>query len=183
MGINAATINHKEQVISVNFKKHWLDQNNKPLSDELLKKISKSWNAETWEKYLNWCESPLKEAQISTKGYDFMAENLEESVFISAPIIDYEAKSIVQNLLKHLTIRQRQILELIYYKNYSEREIANKLNISRSVVKSTKKKALTKLRQFNIKQLCTLNYLDPKIILPSCFNTNLIMKGDVYGKK
>jgi RNA polymerase sigma factor (sigma-70 family) len=183
MGINAATINHNEQITFFNSEKPWLNQNNQPISDDLLKIVSKGWSSKTWEKYLNWYETPLQEAQISTKAYDFISDNLEESVFKTSHVIDYKAKSIVQNLLKHLTIKQRQILELIYYKNYTEREIANKFNISRSVVKSTKKKALTKLRQLNIKQLCLLKYLDKKIISPSCFDTNLIMKGDVYGKK
>ncbi len=43
---------------------------------------------------------------------------------------------------------QRTILEERYIKNYSDIEIANKLNISRQAVNKTKNKALENLRTY-----------------------------------
>ncbi|WP_291579855.1 RNA polymerase sigma factor [Clostridium sp. UBA6640] len=54
----------------------------------------------------------------------------------------------VEDLLRTLSRMQRIILEERYIKNYSDIEIANKLNISRQAVNKTKNKALENLRTY-----------------------------------
>jgi RNA polymerase sigma factor (sigma-70 family) len=48
--------------------------------------------------------------------------------------------------LGRLTVRQRQVVELRYWSELSEQEIADTLRVSRGTVKSTASRALTVLR-------------------------------------
>jgi RNA polymerase sigma factor (sigma-70 family) len=147
MGINAATINHNEAITFFNSEKPWLDQNNKPLSDDLLKIVSKSWSSETWEKYLNWCETPLREAQIHHTAYEDMADKMNKSIFEEMSYESSESKKLlIKQLLKKLTLKQKKVIELVYWQGKTERDISICLGISRSSVRDLKFRALSKMQ-------------------------------------
>jgi len=148
MGISTATIKTNEQFFSINPEKPWFDQNNRPFSDDVLKDVSKNWDAEIWEQYLKWCEKPQYESLIHHRAYNCMTEKLEESVFLSSPIHpDIEKKKKITEMLSCLTYRQKNILEMIYWKQMSEQAIAKQTGISRSGVRELKSRAIRKLKK------------------------------------
>lgn len=65
-------------------------------------------------------------------------------------IDNLENKVLVENLLNCCTKKERQILELLFFKGYSGEEIAKKLGMSRQWVHSMKHRAFEKIRN-NIK--------------------------------
>ena len=65
-------------------------------------------------------------------------------------IDNLENKVLVENLLNCCTKKERQILDLLFFKGYSGEEIAKKLGMSRQWVHSMKHRAFEKIRD-NIK--------------------------------
>ena len=65
-------------------------------------------------------------------------------------IDNLENKVLIENLLSCCTKKERQILDLLFFKGYSGEEIAKKLGISRQWVHSMKHRAFEKIRE-NIK--------------------------------
>ena len=65
-------------------------------------------------------------------------------------IDNLENKVLVENLLNCCTKKERQILDLLFFKGYSGEEIAKKLGMSRQWVHSMKHRAFEKIRN-NIK--------------------------------
>ncbi|NEP76351.1 sigma-70 family RNA polymerase sigma factor [Okeania sp. SIO2G5] len=58
-----------------------------------------------------------------------------------------EQAQLVQEALSTLSAREREVLEIAYYKGASQSQIAKQLNIPLGTVKSRSRKALKKLRQ------------------------------------
>ena len=65
-------------------------------------------------------------------------------------IDNLENKVLIENLLSCCTKKERQILDLLFFKGYSGEEIAKKLGMSRQWVHSMKHRAFEKIRE-NIK--------------------------------
>ena len=65
-------------------------------------------------------------------------------------IDNLENKVLIENLLSYCTKKERQILDLLFFKGYSREEIAKKLGMSRQWVHSMKHRAFEKIRN-NIK--------------------------------
>lgn len=65
-------------------------------------------------------------------------------------IDNLENKVLIENLLSYCTKKERQILDLLFFKGYSGEEIAKKLGMSRQWVHSMKHRAFEKIRN-NIK--------------------------------
>jgi RNA polymerase sigma factor (sigma-70 family) len=131
---------------SVSYETPWLDSRGFPLYDEELKAISKSWDADTWERYLIWYEMPLKESQVHPREYIDIAERQSESIFAQA---QGTSESLTQNLIclaiDDLPPRQREVINLAYWNGRSERAIAFELRISRTAVKKLKAKGLKRI--------------------------------------
>lgn len=125
----------------------WLDQEGYALSDEQLRVVSKSWDQSIWEAYLKTLETPLKESQVSTKKFDRISEGIDFSVFEYS---DSDSKPVpigrLQVGLDTLTIRQRQVVELIFFRAKSSREAALLLGLSQSTIRDLKRKGLRKLK-------------------------------------
>ncbi|MEK6624854.1 MAG: sigma-70 family RNA polymerase sigma factor, partial [Bdellovibrionota bacterium] len=104
------------------------------------------WDQKTWEEYLSWFEFQLREVQVSPKVYDQMTDNLEESIF--ALTSSSENSQVIANFkqfLAALTPKQKIVIEMIYWQNKSEREIANHLGVSRPAIQNIKKRALAQI--------------------------------------
>lgn len=69
---------------------------------------------------------------------------IENFLEVSDDVIKEEDFKVVD--LSQLSLRERQIITLIYYSNCSEREVASYLGISRNSVKIYKKRAIKKLK-------------------------------------
>jgi|GEM_PF-3777949 len=117
-------------------------------SDSNLLEISRNWTTEQWERYLQKAEGSLKEDLISEDHYDRIAESSEVSIFDYAQTTASPAiVERVQIAIEGLTTRQRQVVELIFFKLKSEREAALELGIDRSSIRKHKRKAIKNLRK------------------------------------
>jgi RNA polymerase sigma factor (sigma-70 family) len=151
----------------------WQDDNGKMLSDENLRALSQGWDKETWDDYLKSLETPMRETLISDQAFTLKLDQQVGSFFeLSQCTCSSRLAGRVSQALECLTQRQRQILQLTFWANKSERDIASQLGISRSTVKVMKYRAIKKLRRdFNsrVTQLAKNTYseaelkTDPKI--------------------
>ena len=135
----------KTQSIST---KPWLDQNGLPLCDSKLKLVSKRWDQKTWDEYLSWFECPRRESLIKTSAYQEALDKMEESIFSLATSEESNnSKVCVDEFLAMLTPKQKIVIEMTYWQNKSEREIAKHLGVSRGTIRDIKKNALTKIKK------------------------------------
>lgn len=124
----------------------WLNSKGQMLSDKKLKTISRQWDQETWEKYLNYFDGTLSEQQFHPNAYDEMSEKMEKSCWeLTQSDADRDSKSLVNSLFKELSTHQRKILKMIFWDGRSERFVARELKLSRSTVKVIKRRALKRL--------------------------------------
>jgi RNA polymerase sigma factor (sigma-70 family) len=141
--IKTAIINNNG---AIEIESPWLDTRGFPLSDAELKFISPLWDAETWELYLKWYESPLSESQIYPREFDEIAERQCESIFRWAQeFTDSPTQRLVRLTIENLPPRQREVIELTYWQGLSERTIAFDLRISRNAVRKLKSKGLKRI--------------------------------------
>lgn len=124
----------------------WLDKKLRKLPDEQLKVVSASWPPEIWEKYLSWFETPMAETLISSSIYNRECEKQIKSVFSGAqPNAETYLRQKIQRYLDSLNPKQKQIIKMSYWHGRSERQIAEKLKISRTRVRQIKAQAISKI--------------------------------------
>ncbi len=128
-------------------QKPWVDFNGDELGTDQIRELSRSWDAETWEAYLTWREDERHESLVTPSKYDELVDAQTESIFAqvhgSIPDVDRE---ICEELLNTLSVRDAEILRLIYFEGKTERQIASVLNLSRAAIQKIKKQALQSLR-------------------------------------
>ncbi|MGE3756117.1 MAG: RNA polymerase sigma factor [Pseudobdellovibrionaceae bacterium] len=135
-----------EAQVFVHAEKPWLNEKGHELSDYDLKEVSKNWDQETWERYLQYLDGTLSEQQIRPYDYDDMAEKMDFTCWtFSQSDADDDIKKFVGAILKTLTRQQQRILKMTFWEGRSERFIADELRISRSTVKTLKKRVLKRL--------------------------------------
>lgn len=122
----------------------WLNQNGKPLSDEMLKRVSKDWEADTWERYLKTTEVGTKEKNIRPRKYDEICENLIESIFYSHEVSD-EKNIFLRKQIRKLTPKQKEAIRLHYFKRLTLQQTADELKISIDSVRDRLEGAVKKL--------------------------------------
>ena len=144
MGTHTQSI-HSNQIIP-NKAKPWLDEFGSLLTSAQLKKHSESWSHEVWEEYLRTIESPLSESQLSPSNFDELAEMQTENIFsFSELCADDDLKAQIKIMLNVLTKKQKRVMEMIYWENKSERQIATILKIHQTSVRDFKRSALKRL--------------------------------------
>ncbi len=134
------------EAVTANRAKPWLDVHGHPIDDDTLRIKSKTWGQETWDDYLKSVETPLRETLISDLNYQTAAD-------LNGPYLtllnsgDRNSSPSLGSALASLTTRQAQIVEAIFWRDTSERTLARQLNLSRSSIKVTKKRALQKIER------------------------------------
>lgn len=124
----------------------WLDSRGLLLTDDDLRCVSRSWCAETWERYLAWYEAPRAESLVTSRKYEKVCEESAESIFVSAQSnADDDLKGRVSTYLAGLTEQQRRVIELTFWAGRSERYVARELGISQASVHGLKKRAISKI--------------------------------------
>ena len=92
----------------------------------------------------------LRSRQSEQKSIDRLQQSVVAEANLPTPL-DYatqsEQQTIVRQSLSLLSERQRQVLELSYYHDLSQSEIATKLNLPLGTVKTHMRQGLIKLRQ------------------------------------
>lgn len=125
----------------------WRDSGGKPLPIEALKRVSRRWRCNTWERYLNSIGTPQRE--IVTGKYElllqrcgkFPATQNPESNGLSNRSLD------LAPVLSSLNPTERLIIEGVFWEGRSERELGRILNMERRTVRSHKGRALKKLKR------------------------------------
>ncbi len=126
----------------------WLDDEGMALSLEELRLISKNWDIEMWSQYLKYLEPVQKEKLVSPGRLQREFNRKNENIFSRACGGSSLHASQLSQLLGILTERQRQVIEMIFWKNMSHRNIAASLGIYQSTVADIKKSALKKMKKF-----------------------------------
>ena len=128
----------------------WLDKNGKVLSDEVLRIISKVWDQETWDRYLDFYVNDIEDSRTTYKD-DSTLENLlnhsvEPTFLTGGEYVNPILKSQLSEAIKLLSDRQKFVIENIFLNNLSEHQVAELLGISRATVRGHKQTALRHLK-------------------------------------
>lgn len=133
-----------------NERKPWLDSSGNPLSEEKIHEVSKSWPLETWRRYSESLEAPLRETIPED---EHLIENLAVGygeICKDASEAEDEGRfsSLAAQLrvcMRSLSIRQERVVHDIFWQDKSQEEVARELKISRSAVRNYRDQALKKL--------------------------------------
>ena len=129
----------------------WLKDDGSKKSTDELKKITGSWGMETWNEYLEYLdlnEAPLKEKLMSDKRKEYF-ENYEIVESLGSLISDNESgrlEDAIAEAKKVLTVKQKNIVELRYTESRTLKDIAKRLRVSISSVRTQLRRAHTKLK-------------------------------------
>ncbi len=117
-----------------------------PLAE--LKEISKTWDEQTWNDYLNWFQSGCSEKLISKNVFDKISEEIEKNIFEE---FGYQScpklQSFCEQLLAALPAHQAQILRLYFYEGRTHKEIAFIFGRSDRTISYNKNTALRTLKR------------------------------------
>jgi DNA-binding CsgD family transcriptional regulator len=134
------------EAVTIHPETPWLDVNGKTMPDEYLKMHSQGWSMETWVEYLKSLETPMRETLISDHAFNQKLDQQSENFFERAQCLCPTAlANKVSQAIERLSGRQSQILQMVFWQNLSEREVANQLGISRPSVQVMKKRAIKRL--------------------------------------
>lgn len=160
--------------------KPWLKENGEVLSERELKYISKFWDQETWDRYLKSLEFEEDHEVIEGCGIPRTEEKVYPTLADLLPThmdLDDKVMEQVRSALtsRQLSVREQKILYLTYWEKTPERELAALFDVSRSVARKIKKRALMKIKRILSKKLKTE---DQKLGLKRGPKTAIYMKGD-----
>lgn len=128
--------------------KPWLNEDGATKSNSVLERISESWNQATWEESLATLETPQREHTVAdVEAFGCIRLGQTEYKDLLETNDDPKLRSQVRRGLQKLTPLQREIIILSYWEGFSERDIAQKLNRSRSTVRTIRERALIYLQE------------------------------------
>ena len=126
----------------------WLTASQVEVPLEELKQISKNWNEQIWNDYLNWFEVGRKDKLVSAALYNILGESIEKNIFEE---FGYQScpklQSFCEQLLAVLPAHQAQILRLYFYEGRTHREIAFIFGRSDTAISYNKNTALKALKR------------------------------------
>ncbi len=126
----------------------WLTASDVERPPAELKEISKSWDEQTWNAYLNWYQAGNSEKLISKNVFDKISEELEKNIFEE---FGYQScpklQDLCEQLLAALPAHQAQILRLYFYEGRTHKEIAFIFGRSDRTISYNKNTALRTLKR------------------------------------
>ena len=131
----------------MNEKKPWLNENGDRRSEGEIRSLAEKWGDKTWEEFLkDTVEKPLKDTLINGLNYETIEAQVRET-YQNMISIDSrpELSGLVDLLLRHLTIRERHVIQEMFWHGKSQHEVANELHLTRSAVRNYKNRALKKM--------------------------------------
>ena len=131
--------------------KPWTDQRGLPLNDEALKSVSRTWDEQTWEAYLNTIEGKSSGQLFGPGVYQDLCEENIRSIFAdTANENNDEIKSSVEKVLEVLSEhsgKQASVIREIFWNGKSQHEIADLLRIQQSSVFDLKQRAVKNFKK------------------------------------
>lgn len=130
--------------------KPWQNSDGSLKSDDELKKVSKDWSPEQWEDYLKSIEGYRRE-NVSFSNEELESLSSDDSTVLLYSIAQEEKYPItriaIRACISQLPPQQRQVIELTFWEDLSQYEIAEKMNISRNTVRGYLERAKENLRK------------------------------------
>ncbi len=140
--------------------KPWLDENGKLVSDETLKKISKSWDANIWELFLQQTvDMERSPSEVLLDGYEKLLEEISEGIQWTSCSVPQHVVTQIKLARRTLTPLQNKIIAGLFWDNLSERQMAGKLETAQQTVHESKIISLKKIKHFLEKDPVTRSYL------------------------
>ena len=105
-----------------------------------------------WEIYLKKLETPLRELLIEPEQYDFLSGKLkaqflpEDEKVRKGPYLKY--KKHLYDAIKTLSDREWEVIEGIFWDQKTQRQLARKMNISKTVVAVYAERAMKKIKAY-----------------------------------
>lgn len=143
-----------------NNPKPWLDKKGKPPSTAQLKQVSKAWDTETWEEYLQSLEHGREEGlspnfeellqkhdrkEALEKYYEEL--NPDGCTSIEMTTVD---SNVISKALSQLTHLEREVLMQYYWEGRTEQQIADNLEHARGKIRRCYLRALKKMKEMLI---------------------------------
>lgn len=116
---------------------------------ELVRKIPIEKEIFREDKYIiGYIQTSLKHKyiEINKKNYYKNKVDIDKILTLGNECNDIES-IFIKNMLENLTLKEKKIIILRFYKRYSDNEIADMFNISRQAVNGTKRRALKKVER------------------------------------
>lgn len=147
-------------MISNNNQKPWFDDSGKLLSNESLKLVSKLWNAETWEQFLQeTIEREQSPQEVVIDGYQMLLEEVSEGIWSKPCSVPLHVKRKIDEAIKRLSSVNRKIIRGIFWGNLNQSQIAKKLKISQPAVFRAKNFSLNQIKELLQVDVITAAYL------------------------
>ncbi len=142
----------------------WVDLDGRIQSDEVLKKISVSWDADTWERFLSaTVDRSQREKLLPPKEYQYRVDKLEKHVwsdFDESTFSDTPLKATVRRYIRSsLTLQQQTILRMIFWEEKSQRSAARSLGVDVKQVRVQLRNSLKKLKPLLERNASVLPYM------------------------
>ena len=127
--------------------KPWLTSTGVEVPVRRIKEICETWSLPTWEAYLDWLDSPVREHLLDPDHYVDLADRESTTIFEQIhETSDQTDRTRCDKLLSYLPPREKVVLRLIFFDGLTARQIAKKTRTSKSRVHELKTSALLRLR-------------------------------------
>lgn len=147
----------------------WLNAQGEELGQEELRLISTDWSIAQWESYAKFLAekeaSPIKEIPVRTKVLNKLYDSYLLQEENEKKIFDYlgeqddlpHLKEALDVALNSLDTKEREIIKLAFWENKTQREMANKYQISRTRYRYLLNRGLRRLKTRLLAELIALN--------------------------
>lgn len=114
------------------------------LKMKLLELVEQEARHERWE-----FEKRRRGKIISLDSDEYGRTKLEYQITIRNTDINHDEIDVLDllNSIKQLSKKERNLIEMLYFKGMSEREVANKLGVSKNAIHKRKHKILKKIKE------------------------------------
>ena len=134
----------------------WLDKNGQHKSDDEIRKICKNWTPTLWEEYLKNFEEgqrevlfkrPLDVERFSNEDHEQARRNFHSRS--DFPLL----KEKIAGVVEELSLKEQEVIRLLYWERLSLRESATILKTSKSSVSRLRNRALCRLEAILIQRI------------------------------
>ena len=141
-------------------QKPWLDSNNKLLGDAAIKEISKEWNSDTWERFLEaTVDKQPVDHEVLVNGYADLLEEQIETLWGGHSALPEPVHEEINRAVRTLETIPRMVVRGIYWRGLPQTTIARKLEISQPRVSRIKNLSLSNIRELLEVEVIVASYL------------------------
>ena len=125
----------------------WLDCEGNVLPDVTLQETSKSWDADTWERFLNsTVDQELHRRETTVATYDDLFEDNLETLWGGFCPLPESVQRQTHLAIRSLTPVQRAVIRGLYFFGLSQAKLAQRLKVAQQTVSESKIISLKKIK-------------------------------------